>query len=145
MIIGFIGVYLIDIDFDGIIDFVILCVGEDMILKGKGDCLFEFFIDFGFMLIDYWMIVFFVIWEGDNMFFIMVFGIYVDCVDLKGLFEICDVSLLYCFEGGCYGDLIKLESGFCMFLMLFMDWVCIGCVDLCVSNDCYYYVKGGQE
>lgn len=143
LIIGFIGVYLIDIDFDGIIDFVILCVGEDVIFKGQGDCCFVFFENIGFFLFDYWIIVFLVIWEGDNILLMLVFGIYVDCIDFKGLFEICDVSLFYCLDGGCYGDLIKLEFGFCMFLLFFIDWVCIDCVDLWVSNDCYYYVKGG--
>ncbi|NQY59355.1 CRTAC1 family protein [Cognatishimia sp.] len=142
---GLTGAYPIDIDSDGITDLAILRVGEDMILKGKGNCQFELFADLGFTSSDHWTTAFSATWEGDNALPTMVFGTYVDRADPKGPFETCDASLLYRPEGGRYGDPIKLEPGFCTLSMLFTDWARTGRADLRVSNDRHYYVKGGQE
>lgn len=58
-----IGVYLIDIDNDVVIDLVILWIGLDILMCGFGNCEFGVFDDFEFDSGDYWIIVFFVIWE----------------------------------------------------------------------------------
>lgn len=142
---GLTGAYPIDIDSDGITDLAILRVGEDMILKGTGDCRFAPFENIGFSSTDHWTTAFSATWEGENTLPTMVFGTYVDRADPKGPFETCDASLLYRPEGDRYGDPIQLEPGFCTLSMLFTDWARTGRADLRVSNDRHYYVKGGQE
>ena len=61
------GAYPLDIDGDGHTDLVVLRVGEDVVLRGLGDCRFEranesLGIDGG----DTWTVAFSATWEGDD-------------------------------------------------------------------------------
>ena len=142
---GLTGAYPIDIDSDGITDLAILRVGEDLILRGVGDCRFEPFTDIGFQSTPHWTTAFSATWEGDNTLPTLAFGTYVDREDPNGPFGTCDASLLYRPDGDRYGAPIKLDPSFCTLSMLFTDWARTGRADLRVSNDRHYYVRGGQE
>ena len=61
------GAYPLDIDGDGHIDLVVLRVGEDVVLRGLGDCRFERANEsLGFDGGDTWTVAFSATWEGDN-------------------------------------------------------------------------------
>ena len=71
------GAYPLDIDGDGHSELVVLRVGEDVVLRGLGDCRFEranesLGIDGG----DTWTAAFSATWEGDNALPTLAFGDY---------------------------------------------------------------------
>ena len=73
------GAYPIDIDSDGITDLAVLRFGENIVLRGLGDCNFEranerWSIDGG----NEWTVAFSATWEGDAAFPTMAFGNYVE-------------------------------------------------------------------
>ena len=73
------GAYPLDIDGDGNTDLVVLRVGEDVVLRGLGDCRFEraneaLGVDGG----DTWTVAFSATWEGDNGLPTLAFGDYLE-------------------------------------------------------------------
>ena len=73
------GAYPLDVDSDGLVDLVVLRVGEDVILRGRGDCRFEranelLGIDGG----DSWTVAFSAMWEGSDALPTLAFGDYLD-------------------------------------------------------------------
>lgn len=143
---GVSGLYPLDIDSDGILDLVLLRVGENKLLKGGPDCSFSPFpADFGFASDDRWTTAFSATWEGDAALPTLAFGNYVDRTNPKGPFEACDINQLYRPENGHYSKPIVLKPGFCALSALFSDWNRTGRADLRLSNDRHYYVRGGQE
>lgn len=139
------GAYPLDIDSDGTMDLAVLRVGEDLLLRGTGDCRFEPFTDIAFISGDHWTTGFSATWEDGQTLPTLAFGTYVDRSDPIGPFEACDATQLYRPVGDGYDMPLALEPGFCALSILFSDWSRSGRADLRISNDRHYYVRGGQE
>ncbi|MFL4468805.1 FG-GAP repeat domain-containing protein [Tateyamaria armeniaca] len=138
---GTTGAYPLDIDNDGILDLVVLRVGPDTVLRGRGDCTFE---AMPFTFADHWTTAFSATWEGGQTAPTLAFGHYVDRHDPDGPFEACDVNHLWRPDGATY-TVTDLAPGHCALSILFTDWARTGRADLRVSNDRHYYVRDGQE
>jgi len=142
---GVTGAYPIDLDSDGILDLVVLRLGENRIFKGHGDCSFTpMGSPFDVAQRDAWTTAFSATWEEDAKWPTLAFGNYIDRYDPDGPFETCDTSWLWRPEDGVY-SVSALDPGFCTLSMLFSDWGRLGRADLRVSNDRHYYVRGGSE
>lgn len=140
------GAYPIDIDSDGYTDLAILRVGQDVLLRGKGDCTFASFgAELNFNSGDQWTTAFSATWEKGQALPTLAFGTYVDRTNPDGPFEACDSTLLYRPAAEGYGTPDVLAPGYCALSMLFTDWQRNGRQDLRISNDRHYYVRGGQE
>ena len=137
------GAYPLDIDGDGHSELVVLRVGEDVVLRGLGDCRFEranesLGIDGG----DTWTAAFSATWEGANALPTLAFGDY-----LAADREHCEDSRLMRpdAEGSGYAAPIALSPGYCTLSMLFSDWGRTGERDLRMSNDRHYYRDGSEQ
>ena len=139
------GAYPLDIDSDGHIDLAILRAGADLLLRGLGNCQFAPFEHWNFVSGNHWSTAFSATWESGETLPTLAVGTYVDRDNPKGPFGTCDDTLLYRPKLNIYPAPMRLKPGFCALSMLFTDWARIGRVDLRVSNDRHYYVKGGQE
>jgi enediyne biosynthesis protein E4 len=142
------GAYPVDIDGDGHIDLAVLRLGEDMILRGLGDCRFEradesFGIDEG----AGWTVAFSATWETPSAALpTLAFGDYLmldhqgeptsDCAD--------DRLVRPAPSGTTFAEPLALTPSWCTLSMLFSDWDRSGRRDLRVSNDRHYY-RGGEE
>ncbi|WP_170605592.1 CRTAC1 family protein [Ruegeria arenilitoris] len=142
---GVTGGYPIDVDSDGILDLVVLRVGDDLLFKGNPDCEFSPFSEFDFQAEDHWTTGFSATWEGRQTLPTLAFGTYVDRFDPNGPFGTCGPTVLYRPEEGKYRKPEHLEPGHCSLSILFSDWARNGRADLRVSNDRHYYVNDGQE
>lgn len=140
---GVTGAYPLDIDSDGMLDLMVLRVGENQIWRGLGDCDFER-ADWGFDGGDRWTTAFSAVWEPGQDWPTLAVGNYVDRTNPDGPFEACDVNELHRWDGTRY-RMEVLEPGFCALSMLISDWAREGRRDLRVSNDRHYYVRSGEE
>ncbi|MEJ6392110.1 CRTAC1 family protein [Gymnodinialimonas sp. 2305UL16-5] len=141
---GVIGAYPLDIDSDGVLDLAVLRVGDNLLLRGTGDCRFAP-MEIGFQSGEAWSTAFSATWEAGAELPTLAIGNYVDRADPEGPFGTCDANRLYRPEGDAYAAPLALEPGFCALSMLFTDWARTGRPDLRVSNDRHYYVRGGEE
>ena len=143
---GVTGAYPLDVDNDGLLDLMLLRVGENRLLRGLGDCQFtDFDASLGFTTDDGWSTAFSATWEGTNPLPTLAIGNYVDRSDPTGPFEACDENQLYRPNGKTYPPALSLTPGYCALSMLFSDWQRSGEADLRISNDRHYYVRGGSE
>jgi len=142
---GVSGAYPLDIDGDGILDLVLLRVGENMLMRGGPDCSFKRFETLDFDGLDRWTTAFSATWEAGNSLPTLAFGNYVNRNDPSGPFRACDVNHLYRPMGDRYDAPEVLVPGYCPLSMLFSDWGRRGKADLRVSNDRHYYVDQGEE
>lgn len=140
------GAYPIDIDADGATDLVVLRAGENVVLRGTGECGFEraneaWGVDGG----DAWTTAFSATWEADDRLPTLAVGNYlVVDEDDEAAFE-CDHNELFRADGSRYGEPIPLEPGWCTLSLLFSDWDGSGRRDLRVSNDRHYYRDGEEQ
>ena len=141
------GAYPIDIDSDGLMDLVILRVGENIVMRGKGNCKFENANKaWGFDGGDGWSTSFAAMFERGSAWPTLAIGNYIDRKQEAFPWGSCtdnwlhrpDVSLKK------FAPPIALKPSFCSLSMLFTDWNKSGTPSLRVSNDREYY-KGGQE
>ncbi|MFT6061478.1 MAG: hypothetical protein ACJAVR_001529 [Paracoccaceae bacterium] len=139
---GVTGAYPLDIDGDSALDLVVLRVGANVLLRGLGGCRFAVS-DWGFDGLDRWTAAFSAMWPAGATRPTLAFGNYVNRDDPDGPFGACDVNHLY--RPDAYGAPIALAPGHCALSMLFSDWRRDGHIDLRVSNDRHYYVRGGAE
>jgi hypothetical protein len=144
------GAYPLDIDGDGQVDLAVLRVGENILLRGLGDCRFEranerWSFDGGSAMTT----AFSASWEGAANLPTLAVGNY---LQLDGTGE----STTDCAEnalvrpnqtGSGYAPPIALKPGYCALSMLFSDWDHSGRRDLRVSNDSHYYdyVNGEEQ
>ena len=142
------GAYPIDVDGDGIDDLVTLRRGENVLLRGLGECRFEranesLDLDPG----TDWTTAFSATWESDADLPTLAFGNY-QAVDESGsLIAGCSDNRLFRPETGAssYGPALTLSPGWCTLSMLFSDWDRSGRRDLRISNDREFYIRDGEE
>ena len=139
------GAYAINMDGDKIPDLVILRVGENVVMRGKGNCQFERANEsWGFDGGDAWSTAFAATWEGKNSLPTLAVGNYIDRTQEAFPWGSCTDNWLHRPQGDTYGKPIALKPSYCARSMLFTDWNRSGTPSLRVSNDREYY-KGGQE
>jgi hypothetical protein len=142
------GAYPIDIDGDGIVDLVVLRLGENEVLRGRGDCTFESVTkQLGFTGIDGHTTAFSATWEGSASLPTLAVGHYLQ-IDAQGnrvLNCANDALLRPDASGTAYGPPITLAPGYCALSMLFSDWDGSGRRDLRVTNDRQWYVNGSDQ
>jgi hypothetical protein len=139
------GAYPLDVDSDGVVDLAVLRFGENILLRGLGDCRFEraneaWSVDGG---VD-WTVAFSAKWEGTESHPTLAFGNYV-ALDEDGRQAGCSDHFLFRPEGEAYGPPVKLSPGWCTLSILFSDWDRTGRRDLRMTNDRHYYLDGEEQ
>jgi hypothetical protein len=135
------GGYPIDIDGDGEMDLVVLRFGENLVMRGLGDCRFEraneqLGIDGG----EDWTVGFSAAWEGDAGLPTLAFGNYLVPAPDGEPARCADNQLVRPNAvGTAYDPAIPLTPSYCTLSMLFSDWNRTGRRDLRMSNDRHYY------
>ncbi|HEX7099286.1 MAG TPA: CRTAC1 family protein [Acidimicrobiia bacterium] len=142
---GVAGAYPLDVDSDGIVDLAVLRVGENLMMRGLGDCRFEpandlWGIDGG----HGWTVSFSATWEPGQEWPTIVFADYIDLATIDDG-RTCDGHVLYRPEGDGYGEPVPLEPGYCALSALFSDWDRSGRRDLRLTNDRHYYRDGSEQ
>ena len=139
------GAYPLDIDSDGVLDLVVLRLGENRLYRGLGACRFEdASADWGFDGGDAWSTAFAAIWEKGQTWPTLAIGNYVDRTEEAFPWGSCTDNWLHRPDGDRFAPPLPLTPSFCALSMLFTDWNGSGQPSLRVSNDREYY-KGGQE
>lgn len=146
---GVSGAYPINIDGDAIPDLVILRVGENVVMRGLGECQFERANEaWGFDGGNAWSTAFAAMWEEGNALPSLAIGNYIDRAQEAFPWGNCTDNWLHrpgnSKGGDTYAKPLPLTPSFCALSMLFTDWNRSGKPALRVSNDREYY-KGGQE
>ncbi|MBC7738280.1 MAG: CRTAC1 family protein [Candidatus Saccharibacteria bacterium] len=139
------GSYPIDIDSDGITDLVVLRIGENVVLRGLGQCQFaRANQDWGFDGGDAWSTAFAATWEKGADWPTLAIGNYVDRKAEAFPWGSCTPNWLHRPGAKGFAPPLALTPSYCALSMLFTDWNNSGTPALRVSNDREYY-KGGQE
>ncbi len=142
---GVTGAYPLDVDSDGITDLALLRVGEDVLMRGLGDCRFQRANEaWGFDGGDAWSTAFAATWETGQEFPTLAIGTYIDRTQEAFPWGNCTDNHLHRPAGRGYGTRVPLTPSYCTLSLLFTDWNASGRKSLRVSNDREYY-KGGQE
>jgi hypothetical protein len=141
------GAYPLDIDADGKMDLVILRVGENVVMKGEGNCKFsraneQWNFDGG----DAWSTAYAATWEKGANFPTIAIGNYVDRAREDDPWGSCTDNWLHRPNGGekSFARPLALKPSYCPLSILFTDWNRSGTPALRMSNDREYY-EGGQE
>ena len=142
------GAFPLDVDGDAITDVAVLRLGENVVLRGLGDCRFEranetWGIDGG----DEWTAAFSAKWERGAALPTLAFGNYVALDGDNGRTGTCSDNSLVRPEaqGSIYAAPIPLAPGWCTLSILFSDWDRSGRRDLRVTNDKHYYRDGEEQ
>ena len=141
------GAYPIDIDGDGIMDVVVLRVGENIVMKGQGDCKFtRANEDWGFAGGDGWSTAYAAEWEKGSAWPTIAIGNYIDRTQELEPWGSCTANVLQRPkpEGKGFAAPLELTPSYCPLSMLFTDWNNSGTASLRVADDREYY-EGGQE
>jgi enediyne biosynthesis protein E4 len=140
-----IGTYPLDIDSDSIIDLVLLRVGENIVMKGQGNCKFKRANEqWGFDGGDAWSASLAATWEKGATWPTLAIGNYIDRTKESEPWGSCTDNWLHRPDGQKFAKPLPLKPSFCALSMLFTDWNGSGTSSLRVSNDREYY-EGGQE
>jgi hypothetical protein len=143
-----IGAYPLDVDGDGNQDVMLLRSGENVLMRGLGECRFERANEaFGFDGGDAWSTAFSATWERGNTWPTLAIGNYIDRFEDFEPWGSCTDNWLHRPVSATerrYGPPLPLNPSFCPLSILFTDWDRSGTPSLRVSNDREYY-KGGQE
>ena len=142
------GAYPINLDNDQHTDLVVLRVGENLLLKGKGNCKFEVANrSFGFDGGRDWTTGFSAIWEDQALYPTLAIGNYVDRTAPGSPWGTCSDNQLARPEPGqnlSYEQMTALTPGFCSLSVAFTDWNNSGQPALRITNDRQYH-RGGYE
>jgi enediyne biosynthesis protein E4 len=141
------GAYPIDIDSDHTMDIVLLRVGENVVMRGKGDCEFERFNEaWGFDGGDGWSTAFAATWEKRSQWPTLAIGNYIDRSQEVSPWGSCTDNWLHrpAESGKAFAKPLALKPSYCPLSMMFTDWNRSGTPSLRISNDREYY-EGGQE
>ena len=141
------GAYPLDVDGDGKVDLAVLRNGENVLLRGLGDCRFEranerWNLDGGKQPTE----SFSATWEAGAPLPTLAFGNYLR-PEFNQPHHLCfDNELIRPSGPDGYGRPISLAPGWCALSMLFSDWDRSGRRDLRISNDREYYLpEDGQD
>jgi hypothetical protein len=142
------GAYPIDIDGDDMLDLAVLRLGENVLLRGLGDCRFERANEtWGFAGGDGWTTAFSATWEGGAALPTLAFGDYLDTSDAVTADDMCPDDWLVrpTTDGTGYDTPTALGPAYCTLSLLFSDWARTGERDLRVTNDKHYYREGTDQ
>ncbi len=142
------GAYPLDVDGDGIVDLAVLRIGQNVLLRGLGNCTFERANDaIGFVGIDGHTTAFSASWEGNASLPTLAIGHYLALDATDHDTDTCDDNALLRpdAKGSAYGAPIPLAPGYCSLSMLFSSWDGSARRDLRVSNDREYYAGGSEQ
>jgi hypothetical protein len=142
------GAYPIDIDADGVVDLAVLRLGENVLLRGTGNCAFERANEeWGYDGGDSWTTAFSASWEDQDALPTLAFGNYLVPATVDDRSYVCDDDQLVRPDatGARYSAPSTLSPSFCTLSMLFSDWDRSGRRDLRVSNDRHYYRFGEEQ
>ncbi|MES2210233.1 MAG: CRTAC1 family protein [Chloroflexota bacterium] len=141
------GAYPIDIDGDGQTDLAVLRAGENVLLRGLGECRFERSNEaFGLAGGSGHTTAFSATWEGAATLPTLAFGQYLELrADGTPTSDCASSTLLRPASGTSYGAAVDLAPGYCTLSMLFSDWDRSGRRDLRVTNDRHYYADGMDQ
>jgi hypothetical protein len=143
------GAYPIDIDSDGVTDLAVLRHGENVLLRGLGDCRFERANEeWGFDGGGDWSTAFSAKWDRGSSWPTIAIGNYLGPVQANGT-QSCVANQLIrpSLSGTGFGAPMTLAPSWCSLSLLFTDWDRSGRRDLRVSNDRHYYgeYSDGEE
>jgi enediyne biosynthesis protein E4 len=140
------GAYPLDIDNDGITDLAVMRVGENILMRGLGDCRFEPANEaWGFDGGDAWSTAFAATWEKGQDWPTLAIGNYVDRKEEAFPWGSCTDNWLHRPDGQKFAAPLPLTPSFCALSILFTDWNRSGTPSLRVSNDREYYKKGQEQ
>lgn len=143
------GSYPLDADNDGVTDLLLLRLGENILMHGKGACQFERANEaWNFKGGDGWSAAAAATWEKGSKWPTLAVGNYVDQKEDMFPWGSCTDNWLHRpvadrAKPG-FADPLPLKPSYCALSMLFTDWNRSGTPSLRVSNDREYY-KGGRE
>ena len=143
-----VGAYPLDIDGDAVDDLAVLRLGENVLLRGRGDCAFERANEaWGYDGGSSWTAAFSATWESPDALPTLAFGRYLEPASVAARTYVCDEHELVrpADDGGGYAPPTMLSPGMCTLSMLFSDWDRSGRRDLRVSNDRHYAVNGQEQ
>jgi hypothetical protein len=143
-----VGAYPLDIEGDGIVDLAVLRIGENILLRGVGDCAFERANEaWRYAGGNAWTAAFSATWETSDSLPTLAFGNYLRLDSVDDRSYICDDGELIRPDssGRLYGPPTTLSPGYCALSILFSDWDRSGRRDLRVSNDRHYYRDGEEQ
>ena len=142
-----VGAYPVDIDGDGPIDLAVLRYGENVLLRGLGDCRFERANErWGFEGGHAWTAAFSATWESSATLPTLAFGNYLNPTGENEPVSCADNVLVRPVAGGTtYAAPTPLTPGWCTLSILFSDWDRSGRRDLRMTNDRHYYVDGEEQ
>ncbi len=140
------GVWPLDIDSDGLQDLVLSRLGENVVMRGLGNCRFQRANeDWGFQGGAAWSAAFAATWETGQTWPTLAIGNYIDPQEEAFPWGSCTPNWLHRPAGDRgFAPPLPLNPSFCALSMLFTDWNGSGQPALRISNDREYY-KGGQE
>ncbi len=141
------GTYPLDIDSDGVTDLVLLRSGENVAMRGLGDCKFERANEiWGLEGGNEWSTAFAAMWERGATWPTLAIGNYLNRFEEDFPWGSCTDNWLHRPDAGGakFTAPLPLKPSFCALSMLFTDWNRSGTASLRISNDREYY-KGGQE
>ena len=140
------GAYPLDVDGDAILDLAVLRVGENVLLRGLGDCRFERANEaWGFDGGAEWTAAFSATWEGSASLPTLAIGNYLDLADIRQRATCEDSELVRPGADGTYAEPTALTPGYCTLSVLFSDWGRQGQRDLRMANDRHYYTDGSEQ
>jgi hypothetical protein len=140
------GAYPIDFDGDGITDLAVLRVGENVMLKGLGDCTFTRANElWGISGGTAWTGAFAATWEQKASLPTFVFGNYRNLDEAGDPTDGCADHQMFRPGPNGYVAPIDLSPGYCTLSALFSDWSRTGRRDLRFSNDRHYYTDGEEQ
>lgn len=143
-----IGAYPLDIDGDGLQDVLLLRSGENVLMRGLGECRFERANEvWGFDGGDAWSTAFSATFERGNSWPTLAIGNYIDRFEDFEPWGSCTDNWLHRPVSATerrFAPPLALNPSYCPLSILFTDWNRSGTPSLRVSNDREYY-KGGQE
>jgi enediyne biosynthesis protein E4 len=141
------GSYPLDVDSDGTMDLIVLRLGENVALRGLGECRFERANEaWGFDGGAAWSAAFAATWERGAQWPTVAVGNYIDPAEELSPWGSCTDNWLHRPDAGGqrFAAPVPLQPSHCALSMLFTDWNRSGTPALRISNDREYY-EGGQE